>query len=90
MKVGVNTDVNQSARAFWVITFLCDAETLQRVFTKLGFKMVVRKNLTAEAIHCELQKLAKRNFANEDALVRARKNISLHLEFKKTVLTHIG
>lgn len=63
-------NVNQSARAFRVITFLCDAETLRVVFTKLGFTVVVHNDLTAEDIRSELQRLAKRNFVNEDALVR--------------------
>lgn len=70
MKVGVNTNVDQSAGAFRVITFLCDADSLQDVFTKLGFKVVVYKNLTAEDIERELQSLARRDFVNEDALVR--------------------
>lgn len=70
MKVCVNADVNQGVHAFGLIPFLCDAESLRAVFTKLGFKMWVHNNLTAQAIHSTLQNLAKRNFVNEDALVR--------------------
>lgn len=79
MKVGLNANVNQAARAFRLIPFLCDAESLTTVFTQLGFTVVVHNDMTAHAIHRELQSLAKRNFVNEDALVR--NSISLHLEF---------
>uniref|UniRef100_H3CR38 Caspase-8 n=2 Tax=Tetraodon nigroviridis TaxID=99883 RepID=H3CR38_TETNG len=46
-----------------------DADSLRAVFTKLGFTVVVHKDLTATDIERELQRLANRNFVNEDALV---------------------
>lgn len=68
--------------------FLCDAESLRAVFTKLGFKVVVHNDLEAEAIHCELERLAKRNFVNEDALVRDL-TASLYIwSFKKCVSSY--
>lgn len=81
--------ISASASAFRVITFLCDAESLRTVFSKLGFKMKVHKDLTAEAILRELQSLAKRNFVNEDALVRDRKHL-FTFGILKNVFSHVG
>lgn len=89
MKVGLSTVVNQSASVVRVVTFLCDAESLRTVFSKLGFRMKVHKDLTAEAIRCELQSLAKRNFVNEDALVRDRKHL-FTFGILKNVFSHVG
>lgn len=44
------------------------------MFTILGFKMVVHKNLTAEAMLNELEKLSLRNFSQDDALVSGRES----------------
>lgn len=50
--------------------FVCDAESLRRVFTRFGFKVVVHPDLTADAIKQELMRLGKRNFGRDDAMVR--------------------
>lgn len=55
--------------SFGLLIFFCDADSLRAVFTKLGFTVVVHKDLTATDIERELQRLANRNFVNEDALV---------------------
>ncbi|XP_070700893.1 caspase-8 [Pempheris klunzingeri] len=46
-----------------------DEETLRQVFSKLGFAVVVHKNLTADAMRHEVKQLGKRCFSDEDALV---------------------
>lgn len=69
--------------------FLCEAESLRTVFSKLGFEVKVHKDLTAEAIRYKLQNLAKRNFVNEDALVRDRKHLFTFGIFK-IVFSHVG
>lgn len=44
-------------------------EALSKVFTRLGFTMVVHNNLTAGAMRHELKELGKNNFLDHDALV---------------------
>ncbi|KAM8850518.1 caspase-8 isoform 1-T3 [Spinachia spinachia] len=46
-----------------------DEKSLCSLFSRLGFTMLVRNNLTAEAMRLELQKLGSRNFVDDDALV---------------------
>ncbi|XP_035491769.2 caspase-8 [Scophthalmus maximus] len=46
-----------------------DAKALSKVFTRLGFTMVVHNNLTAGAMRQELKELGKNNFLDHDALV---------------------
>uniref|UniRef100_A0A8C4IGW0 Caspase-8 n=1 Tax=Dicentrarchus labrax TaxID=13489 RepID=A0A8C4IGW0_DICLA len=46
-----------------------DEKTLHQVFEKLGFTVVVHNNLTAESMRRELEKLGKKNFLDDDALV---------------------
>ncbi|KAI9518637.1 hypothetical protein NQZ68_035513 [Dissostichus eleginoides] len=46
-----------------------DAGALRTVFTALGFTVLVRDNLTAGDMKMELQKLCRRSFLDEDALV---------------------
>lgn len=89
MKVGVITDVNKSARFFRLIIFVCDAASLRAVFTKLGFTVVVHKDLTAEDILNELKILTKRNFVNEDALVRGL-TACLYISNFKNMFNHIN
>lgn len=48
---------------------LCVTEILRTVFTQLGFVVQVHNDLTAEAMRHELQRLGKRNFLSDDALV---------------------
>ncbi|XP_053186632.1 caspase-8-like [Scomber japonicus] len=44
-------------------------DALHTVFTRLGFTVVIHKDLTAEAMQRELKALGTRNFMNDDALV---------------------
>uniref|UniRef100_A0A8C2ZQX2 Caspase-8 n=1 Tax=Cyclopterus lumpus TaxID=8103 RepID=A0A8C2ZQX2_CYCLU len=46
-----------------------DEKALRRVFTNLGFTVLVHNDLTAEAMRQELRMLGSRNFLDEDALV---------------------
>ncbi|KAL3054810.1 hypothetical protein OYC64_017695 [Pagothenia borchgrevinki] len=46
-----------------------DVGALRTVFTALGFTVLVRDNLTAGDMKLELQKLCRRSFLDEDALV---------------------
>uniref|UniRef100_A0A3Q1HEI1 Caspase-8 n=1 Tax=Anabas testudineus TaxID=64144 RepID=A0A3Q1HEI1_ANATE len=46
-----------------------DESTLRSVFSRLGFKMVVHKNLTAKKMRSEIQELGATDFFNHDALV---------------------
>ncbi|XP_028328225.1 caspase-8-like isoform X2 [Gouania willdenowi] len=46
-----------------------DEETLEALFTKFGFKVVLHRDLTAQAMREEVNTLGQRNFINEDALV---------------------
>ncbi|CAK6952078.1 caspase-8 [Scomber scombrus] len=46
-----------------------DTKALQTVFNRLGFKVEIHKDLTAEAMRRELKALGTRNFLNDDALV---------------------
>lgn len=54
------------------------------MFTQFGFEMMKRRNVTAQGMKAELQKLGKRNFFRDDALVR-----QYVLQFLKCCL-HIG
>uniref|UniRef100_A0AAQ6A2C2 Caspase-8 n=1 Tax=Amphiprion ocellaris TaxID=80972 RepID=A0AAQ6A2C2_AMPOC len=46
-----------------------DAKALNKVFTNFGFEVVIHNNLTARNMRAEIEKLGKRNFVNDDALV---------------------
>ncbi|KAM7401188.1 hypothetical protein PAMA_005399 [Pampus argenteus] len=46
-----------------------DANSLQEVFTRLGFEVVIHKNLTAYDMQYKLNELGAKNFLDEDALV---------------------
>ncbi|XP_038574565.1 caspase-8-like [Micropterus salmoides] len=46
-----------------------DEKALHKVFTHLGFKVMVHNNLTAEAMRLVLKELSRRNFFADDALV---------------------
>lgn len=59
---------------------LCVTESLRTVFTQFGFDVKVHKDLTAEAMRNELQKLGRRNFLSDDALVSSvRQPLSYNL-----------
>lgn len=46
-----------------------DADALDTVFTRLGFKVVIHNNLTAAAMLNEIRIISRRNFQSDDALV---------------------
>ncbi|XP_063318992.1 caspase-8-like [Pelmatolapia mariae] len=46
-----------------------DADALNTVFTRLGFKVLIHNNLTAAQMQNEIRMYSKRNFVNDDALV---------------------
>nr|ARM65447.1 caspase 8 [Totoaba macdonaldi] len=46
-----------------------DEKVLRKVFTQLGFTVVVHNNLTAGDIRREIKQLGRRNFLNDDVLV---------------------
>lgn len=46
-----------------------DTKALTEVFSRLGFKVVVENDLTAQEIQTRLQKLGRENFQDHDALV---------------------
>lgn len=46
-----------------------DANVLRKVFTHLGFTVVVHNNLTAGDIRRRIEELGRRNFLNDDVLV---------------------
>ncbi|KAM4551253.1 caspase-8 [Odontesthes bonariensis] len=48
-----------------------DEKTLTTVFKRFGFKVVVHKDLTADKIRHEIQRLSQRDFLRDDALVIA-------------------
>lgn len=51
------------------LSFLLCTDSLNDVFTLLGFHVDVHKNLTANAMQNEIQTLSKKNFLEDDALV---------------------
>ncbi|XP_069020625.1 caspase-8 [Embiotoca jacksoni] len=46
-----------------------DADSLNKVFTRFGFTVVIHDNLTAENMRYTLTELGKKNFINDDVLV---------------------
>lgn len=77
---------NKSTRKLQFVSLLCDTEALCSVFTRLGFKMVVFNDQTADGMRHKVKELGKRNFVDHDALVSNVTHFEvIMLHFKRTL-----